>query len=362
MPIEQEQRYKRFIRRWLLIVYVMIGAMILLGGITRLTDSGLSMISWKPILGTLPPLSSNSWQHAFDQYKLYPQYQVLNPTMGLSEFKAIYFWEYIHRLVARLLGLIYLIPLVYLITSKKVNPVLKLNLLAIGLLGALQAFLGWFMVQSGLNELPTISHIRLSAHLTLAFTIAAYTWWIYLNQHVLPCGIPKPSLARASKIFSIILIIQISLGGLMAGLKAGYLYNTFPDYNGLPLPDLSNLAPLNVEMFFNSSQIVHFMHRTLGLLITGYAFSLGFRSIRRSSNRHQFYVSITFLTITILQVCLGIATIVNNLPIWLCSLHQLTAFLLVGVTLTHAYIFENTPRLETAFTQKSSSGFHSESM
>ena len=329
-------------KKWLLAVYGLVGTMILLGGITRLTGSGLSMVDWKPVIGILPPLTSEDWNKAFDLYKLYPQYQVQNPGMTLSGFKEIFFWEYIHRLCGRILGLVFIIPFIYLIYTNRLSDSLKRHCWAILLLGCMQAFLGWFMVQSGLVDEPSVSHLRLTCHLSLAFIIAGYTWWLYLNLLHLPTGSSRPSLARASKLFLAILAVQIVYGALMAGLHAGYAYNTFPDYNGNPWPSPAPWNDVDVEQLFNNPVIVHFAHRTLGLLITGYALSLGFRSIKGSSNRLQLKISYLFLTIAMVQVSLGIATIVLHIPLALASLHQIGAFVLMSITLAHTHIFAHT--------------------
>lgn len=215
---------------WLVFVCLMIFAMVIIGGITRLTDSGLSMVEWKPLMGAIPPLTEAEWLRVFDLYKQYPEYQKVNSGMELSEFKFIFFWEYFHRLFGRLIGVVFFIPYVYFLFKKKIEKKLNKKLFIAFILGGLQGLMGWYMVKSGLIDRPDVSHFRLAAHFGLALTIIGYIFWIILGQINFSNQklIYYPKLFWSLAILLVILSVQIIYGAFVAGLDAGLAYNTFP--------------------------------------------------------------------------------------------------------------------------------------
>ena len=327
----------RAVAIWLIIVCCLIVAMGAGGGITRLTGSGLSMTDWKPILGSVPPRGEAEWQQRFDLYKATPQYELLNQGMAISDFKTIFFWEYLHRLLGRVVGLAFAIPFVVFLSRRRIRGRLAVKLLLAFLLGAGQGLLGWYMVRSGLVDKPYVSHFRLAAHLALAFALFAYLVWILLDLRSgeeAKCG---RSMVAASLIFLVLLCGQIVYGAFMAGLDAGYQYNTFPkmgDYWVHP-----NLFAFESwwENFVSNPAMVQFIHRGLGLALFASAFALIPVGL---FNRMSGSVAVALYGVcglTLLQFLLGIMTLLLKVPVGLAVMHQVTACLLLGfaVALCH---------------------------
>lgn len=316
--------------------------MVMVGGVTRLTGSGLSITEWKPIMGAIPPLSQEQWETAFAQYRQIPQYQLLNSGMTLSQFKFIFFWEYFHRLLGRVIGLAYFMPWALFALRGAFSRALNVKLL-IGLaLGGLQGALGWFMVKSGLSDRVYVSQYRLAAHLGLALFVLSYLFWLVLSLR--SESNPDPSSSRTPhhagaglrtplKAITALLCIQIFWGALVAGLKAGFGYNTFPTMNGDWFPrDFLQVQPTWLN-FFEGHAGVQFAHRTLGWLLVFSISALWWRTRRENglSSRQRSALNALF-GMTLLQFMLGAATIIWMVPLPIAALHQLGACALLLIT------------------------------
>ena len=320
----------------------MVAGMVLIGGITRLTHSGLSMTEWNLIMGAIPPLNDAEWQTAFDQYQQFPEYQKINTYFTLSEFKSIFFWEYLHRLIGRLIGIVFLIPFIIFLVRKSMNKKLMLQSLALFGLGALQGFLGWFMVKSGLVNRPSVSHYRLAIHLSAAFLTFSYILWVILS-------IQKPErrnsaskrLAILSRILVGVVSAQIIFGAFVAGLKAGLVFPTWPKMGADWIPDSVILGLRNEGLSSLFSQIisVQFVHRTFAFVVVtmvGYIWL-----VTRKENLNSFQQkTIHFLIFMVIaQFALGVFTLLYLVPVWLGVLHQFGALMLLSgsVLLMHGF-------------------------
>ena len=328
------------IRAWLLFNIILILVMIAIGGITRLTGSGLSMVDWKPIMGAVPPSSEDVWLEKFEQYKQFPQYQSTHAGLSLDQFKKIFFWEYLHRLLGRLIGLAYAVPFFFFLMTRQVQGRLAWKLLGGLLLGGLQGLLGWYMVKSGLVDKAYVSHYRLAAHLLLALGVMAYLFWIWLDLNLTkPVASPVSRRARITvHCLLFTLILQITYGAFTAGLKAGYSFNTFPLMGGTFIPSgFTSLEPLWINLFQNPAT-VQFIHRWLGLLFfAGLLFFviLGFQRLASSGVRRWM---LFWLMISLVQVVLGIITLVLKMPVTIAVIHQVNAavMVLIGVGVLHS--------------------------
>lgn len=320
--------------RWLDIVCALILAMVVVGGITRLTESGLSMVTWEPILGAVPPRGDAEWQMRFDQYRAYPEYQILNKTMTLREFKFIYFWEYLHRLLGRLIGAAYAAPLLWFLLRRTARGRLA-ALLVLGLvLGGLQGVVGWWMVKSGLNENPYVSPLRLAIHLGLALFVLSYLWWIRLRLAGVEARPAPAPFRRNALTFLVLLIIQILYGALVAGLDAGKMYNTFPLMGGRFIPPgFLRMDPAWLNIFENGTA-VQWMHRTLAYLVLALAMHVWWHGLRGAVTIAQRRSLHTIGALTLLQVALGILTLLFHVPVWLGVAHQVNAAFLLLATVT----------------------------
>ncbi len=323
---------------WLIFVCCLILVLVAVGGITRLTGSGLSMTDWKPILGVVPPLDGEDWRARFAMYQATPQYELLNRGMGSAEFITIFFWEYLHRLLGRAVGVAFGVPFIVFFARGRIRGRLAARLLMAFLLGAGQGVLGWYMVRSGLVDRPYVSHFRLAAHLALAFTLFAYLVWILLDlrprgERVEVCR----SLFGASAVFFVLLCTQIVYGAFMAGLKAGYAFNTFPKMlNHWVPPGLFSLESWWAN-FVSNPAMVQFIHRGLGWALLAGAF---FLLVAGLVNRVSGSTAVALFGVfgcTLLQFLLGVMTLLLKIPIGLAVMHQLAACLLLGfsVALCH---------------------------
>ncbi|MCH7879625.1 MAG: COX15/CtaA family protein [candidate division Zixibacteria bacterium] len=325
---------------WLSIVLVTIAAMVTVGGVTRLTHSGLSMVEWKPLLGTLPPITHDDWSEKFDMYKRFPEYQKLNSSMTLSEFKSIFWWEYTHRLLGRLIGVIFLVPWLYFWIKKKVPAGYNRKFAFLFVLGGLQGLLGWYLVTSGLVDNPFVSHYRLAAHLALAFFLFGATLWIILLlRGVEQTRLQAPGLKALSWLALGLISLQIIYGAFTAGLKAGFVLNTFPLMNGQLIPtDLIFNGPFwrsAVEDVFT----VQFIHRALGWLVVLGILSLWFYARRFRLTTDQ-RLGIHCLAIAVvLQFILGVLTLIYAVPLTLAAAHQAGALALFGSSVLTAFLF-----------------------
>ena len=314
----------KWIRLWLVSVALLIIAMVIVGGLTRLTGSGLSMVEWKPILGVMPPISEKEWLTSFNMYKAFPEYQKINYNMQLAEFKKIYLWEYSHRLLGRLLGLAFAIPFFWFWMRNKLDSKLKKSLTIAFILGGGQGLLGWYMVKSGLVNVPHVSHFRLAAHLGLALFILSWLCWIWLGLFSSLSKLRvKGGSARFMAVSLMILIsLQIIWGAFTAGLDAGLGYNTFPTMNGYWFPpDLMRIQPL-WSNFVSNPTTVQWVHRIFGILVFLYT-AIYFVKVLQDNGLKAAWSQFLLLLVVIGQVVLGILTLVNMVPLHLASMHQI---------------------------------------
>ncbi len=317
---------------WLLTGCLLIFIMVFVGGITRLTDSGLSISNYKLITGTIPPLNETEWQEAFELYKQYPEYQKLNYHFELEDFKEIYFWEWLHRVIGRLIGMVFFVPFLYfLITKQLTKSTIKKSLILMAL-GAFQGFLGWYMVKSGLVDQPDVSHFRLAAHLVTAFLTFAATLWVALDL-IYPNRKPVefPKFRKWIMVSFIILIVQIIYGAFVAGLKAGLLHNHWPlmNENKFMHHTVYVLEPFYKNLIENPSGI-QFVHRTLAYLVVASLIWLWIKSKQLPLSSIQQKSVSSLVIIVFVQFILGIFTILLSVPLWLGLAHQIGAFLLLS--------------------------------
>ncbi len=336
-PIDVE-RNRRAIRIWLLAVAALVFAMVMVGGATRLTESGLSIVEWQPVAGALPPLSEAEWQTQFDKYKTIPQYQTLNPGMSLDAFKTIFWWEWTHRMLGRLIGVAFLLPFLWFLWRGRVEPGLRARLWVIFGLGAFQGAVGWWMVASGLANRVEVSQYRLAFHLTLAGLV--YVALVWTAQGRAPgSGTPAPARLRSSAKFLLVLVlVQIYLGALVAGLRAGLIYNTWPLIDGGLVPAASQLL-LNEPWwrnFFENPLTVQFDHRLVAyaLLATAILHAVdATRTLRRGAALRG---ALALACAVTLQAALGILTLLEQAPLALALLHQAMAMIVLTIAVFHA--------------------------
>jgi cytochrome c oxidase assembly protein subunit 15 len=323
---------------WLYACCALVFAMIVVGGVTRLTHSGLSIVEWQPIVGALPPLSDADWQQTFAKYQLTPEFRQVNPMMTLPEFKGIFWWEYAHRLLGRAIGVVFLLPLVAFAAWRKIPPRYGGALAAIFVLGALQGALGWYMVQSGLVDDPRVSQFRLTAHLGLALLIFAAMFWIALSL-TFPARHAAPRPLRTSAYALVALVFAMALtGGLVAGLRAGLAYNTFPLMNGsLVPPEILMLAPWWKNFFWNMAT-VQLDHRLIAWLLAIIVPVLWWnvRAAPLLSSRARIGATLLFALVA-LQIALGISTLLLAVPVMLAAAHQAGAVLVFAAALNLAH-------------------------
>lgn len=339
----------RRIAVWLLAVAALVLAMIALGGVTRLTGSGLSMVEWRPATGWLPPLSDSAWQGEFEKYRQFPEYQQVNRGMSLAEFQKIYWFEYSHRLLGRIIGLAFAIPFLVFLAAGSIDRRLMVKLLAVFALGAGQGALGWFMVQSGLVDQPDVSHYRLTAHLGLAVVILGALLWVALRL-LYPARRPVASrnLRAAAAAMLILIFLQILSGGLVAGLNAGFTYNTWPLMDGGLMPaEVGRLSPWWYDMLENVGT-VQFQHRILAYAALAAGFALWLAVRRGGAGARAGLASDLLLTMLVVQILLGISTLLLVVPVPLAALHQVGAVLVFGlaVVLLHALRTEGSGDVE----------------
>lgn len=316
----------RALRWWLWIVLAMIFAMVIIGGTTRLTGSGLSMVEWQPLIGAVPPLSDADWERVFAQYRESPQFRQVNHWMGIEEFKKIFFWEYLHRLVGRLIGVVFAIPFAYFLVRRRMTKRLALLPSVAFVLGGAQGALGWYMVASGLVDVPAVSHYRLAAHLLLAFATGTYVLWLGLSLR--PRAVEAPasrSLRAAIAIAMALLVVQIVYGAFMAGTHAGLLSSTFPDMNGRYSPAHFFTS---VHDLLDGPAAIHWTHRTLAwaLVLAMTALSL---LARRERARAVRIAALCVLVMALIQLTLGAITVILHVPIVWAVTHQAGAFVLL---------------------------------
>jgi cytochrome c oxidase assembly protein subunit 15 len=306
--------------------------MVIVGGITRLTHSGLSISNYKLISGTIPPTNALQWNEAFDLYKQYPEYQKLNYNMTIDEFKDIYFWEWIHRVIGRFIGLVFVIPFVYFLLRKQLKKSTIKKCLILLFMGGFQGFLGWFMVKSGLVDKPDVSHYRLAMHLTTAFLTFAYTFWVALDLIFPSKKEINTRFRNLIRVGLVILVIQIIWGAFVAGLDAGWIHNHWPLMNDGELIHQSvttEQEPL-WRNFIEGKSGVQFVHRYLAYIVVGIIGFIWFKARKNKTTMLQ-QKGINLLLILVgVQFVLGVLTLVLFVPVWLGVLHQVTAFILLA--------------------------------
>ena len=325
--------YIKYLKLWLITLFLLIILMVAVGGLTRLTDSGLSITAWELFTGILPPLNINEWNFYFSEYKKIPEYQNINYGMSLDEFKVIFYWEYAHRLLARFVGLFTLIPLILFSLYFKNTQHYSNKYYWIFFLVCLQGFIGWYMVSSGLIQNNDVSHFRLSIHLSLALFILCLIFWFILNVY----KIKKFQFKLPYKLLLFILILivlQIILGAFLSGLDGGLIYNSWPDMNGSFFPgDVSYLDLLSTQLFYNVS-IIQFLHRFTAYLLLFFILILNYFFIKNKSNIKNV---ILFDVAILLQVFLGIVTLISGVEIKYASLHQLGSIFVLTTYLMILY-------------------------
>jgi cytochrome c oxidase assembly protein subunit 15 len=317
----------RAVRWWLVAVAALIAIMVLVGGATRLTESGLSITEWKPLTGTLPPLSEAQWTQAFEGYKAIPQYRELNAGMSLSEFKSIFWWEWSHRLLGRVIGMAYFLPFLWFMWRGYLSGELKRRLWGIFALGGLQGVVGWWMVASGLSERVEVSHYRLATHLVLALLIFAAIVWTLRRLTDRPPATANRRLKATSAVLLALTFVQLYLGALVAGLRAGRVYNTWPDIDGGFIPSAARLffdQPWWRNLFDNTLT-VQFEHRMTAYALFALAVLHAVDAVRSRADGAVIRGALWLVAVIALQATLGILTLLNQVPIDLALTHQAVA-------------------------------------
>ena len=325
---------KKSISSWLLFMFWIISIMIIVGGLTRLTDSGLSITQWELFAGFLPPLSENAWNNYFDLYKKIPEFKLQNYDMTMSEFKVIFWWEWIHRFLGRLIGITYLIPLIYFTYRTSFKKMI--NLYLIFFLICFQGFIGWYMVSSGLVDRVDVSHYRLAVHLMIAFIILSLVLWNYFDLKNL--SLPEKNINFNLSLFLLFAIYaQISIGAFVSGMDAGTIYNTWPMMGSNYFPDDNNISNLFDSSVFNDPSLVQFLHRNLAYLIIVFYIYILFKIYR--NNLKKLYRPIHLIGLfLVIQVILGILTLLNGAQIYLASMHQISSIFLVSSCIYFLYL------------------------
>lgn len=330
---------KTLIRRWYWAGATLVFVILVIGGITRLTGSGLSMTDWQPIMGVIPPLSDTQWEEAFDQYKQFPEYQQINRGMSMGEFKVIFFWEYLHRMAARTLGIVFIVPFLWFTVRRKFDRKQFLRATFLMTLGIGQALMGWYMVQSGLIDIPAVSHYRLAAHLSLAFIIFGACVWFALdlrNYRHTP-GPGRKEIKRWLYLFSFLLAVQIVWGAFVAGLNAGHIYNTFPKmFQYWFPPELWISEPLLINLVENIVT-VQWVHRVVGTLLAINVLVIWIRSYQINTSFATKIWSLTLFSTVLIQYLLGVFTLLYHVPVSLGVIHQAVAMILFGILLGYIH-------------------------
>ncbi|MCI4680306.1 COX15/CtaA family protein [Rhodoblastus acidophilus] len=330
----------RAVRIWLWLVALSIFAMVVVGGATRLTESGLSITEWKPVTGALPPLNAAQWADAFEKYKQIPQYHQLFPDMDLARFKSIYAWEWSHRLLGRLIGVLFAVPFLWFLARGKITGGLRWRLAGIFALGGLQGFVGWWMVSSGLVHRVEVAPQRLAIHLLLAsVTYAAVIWTAtgLAPNYRDPLGRDAKTFRPEATALLVLVLAQIGLGGLVAGLRAGYTYNTWPLMDGRfipPLADLFRLKPWTAN-FVNNVTLVQFQHRMVAYAVLAaallHALHIGRETLAKRAKRR----ARALVALVLIQIVLGVATLLLVVPLPIAMAHQAFAMMVLAMATVH---------------------------
>jgi heme a synthase len=317
------QRSRFPIAAWLLACCALVFAMVVVGGMTRLTHSGLSMVEWQPLVGAIPPLDEAQWQETFAKYQQTPEFRLRNHDMTLEGFKGIFWWEYFHRLLGRVIGVVFLVPFVYFLARRRIPRVLAWPLAGIFLLGALQGAVGWYMVKSGLVDDPRVSSVRLAMHLGLAFLIYAAMLWVALGLLQRKPPFADDGTKRAAAWMAVIVFVMVLSGALVAAIRAGYSYNTFPLMNGHLIPPEVLMIDPWWDNFVHNMATVQLVHRGLAMVVLAFALAVWWRarSYLAPGAAGRGWAN-ALAIVTVLQACIGIATLVLRVPLPLAALHQ----------------------------------------
>jgi len=334
--MNQQAVYDKQIANWLLLCALVVLGMIVLGGVTRLTHSGLSMVEWKPLVGIIPPLTEQAWLETFEKYKQFPEYQKVNQGMSLDGFKAIFMYEYLHRVLGRLIGMLYFFPFLFFALKGRVRPGMMPKLIGLFFLGGFQGLLGWYMVKSGLVNDPHVSQYRLTAHLGVAVAIYAYMLWLVFELRLSAGDADRPPpLPYAGFSLSLIGLVYLMIlsGGLVAGTRAGYAYSTWPLMGPSFIPDgLYSLTPAWLSIFEDITTI-QFNHRMFAYLLFVLISTLAVL-VYRSGVQGRVRTGLLLMIVALLgQVALGISTLLLHIPVLLAVAHQCGAVILLSAVL-----------------------------
>ncbi len=322
---------------WLFIMFWVISIMIVVGGLTRLTDSGLSITKWELFSGFFPPLNQSDWIVYFDLYKNIPEFKFQNYNMSMQEFKVIFWWEWAHRFLGRLIGIGFLIPLIYFSFKIKISKLL--NLYIIFFLICFQGFIGWYMVSSGLVDRLDVSHFRLSIHLLIAFLILSLIFWNYLKIRENKKIHNKINLLIPS-LFLLLIFLQITIGAFVSGMDAGKIYNSWPFMGNTYFPDDNNVLNLFKLSAFSDPSLVQFIHRNLAYLIVFFYIFIFYKIYK--NNIYELYKSVILLgCFVLLQIILGIFTVIYGAQIYIASMHQISSIFLVTSSIYFLYLNTN---------------------
>ena len=323
---------------WLLLLTLSICSIILIGGYTRISDSGLSITEWLPVSGIMYPMSEASWQAEFNKYKTIDEFMLVNSAMTLNEFKVIYFWEWFHRFFARLIGLLYLAPLIYLIIKNQINKKYIIKIVLIGFFLALQAIIGWYMVKSGLTGRVDVSQYRLAMHLTMAFLILGITFQTLLESNIKYIENKYFSFdTKYDYLFLLLFIftfLQIAYGAFVSGTHSGLLFNTWPMYDGNILPFVENNSLRGIINFFETGEYIIFIHRTFALVILFLIVYINYIFVRENYKIKNNYLLLLFNITFIIQILLGVLMTFKNIPWHLALAHQGNAIILFLVSVS----------------------------
>ena len=334
----ENKAFKKYISYWLITMFWIVSIMIIVGGLTRLTDSGLSITQWELFSGILPPLNSSQWNQYFELYKEVPEYKLQNYLMSLKEFKVIFWWEFVHRFLGRLIGIFFLLPLIFF--SVKLGFSKTKNLFIIFIFICLQGFVGWHMVSSGLVNRIDVSHYRLSLHLVLAFIILSLIFWNYLKyKEINNSG--KKIKSILPFVFLLLIFLQITVGAFVSGMDAGKIYNSWPLMGSSYFPDDNSIMNLLNISAFNEPSLVQFMHRNLAYLIFFYYLFILIKIYKNKLTK--FFKAIKLIGfILIIQIILGIFTLMYGAQIILSSMHQISSIFLISSSIYLLYLNKKT--------------------
>ena len=328
------KRINNYISYWLLSIFLIVSLIIVVGGLTRLTDSGLSITEWELFMGVLPPLSTIQWNEYFELYKKIPEYKLQNNSMLLSEFKVIFWWEFAHRFLARLVGVVFLRPLIFV--TIKVGFKKTINFHLIFLLICLQGFIGWFMVSSGLVNRIDVSHYRLALHLVLAFIILSLVLWCFLSSKKLTLPIKKFN-SFFPLVFIFLLFSQIIIGAFVSGMDAGKIYNSWPLMGTSYFPNDNSISNILNLSAFNDPSLVQFIHRNLAYVILCFYIIILFKIYSNQMIEYLRILSVIGILL-LFQILLGVLTLLSGAQIFLSSMHQISSIFLISSSIYFLYI------------------------